>query len=177
LKRPVLGTITILVLLCGGLYVGYTLRDGGAGRPVSRAYADSGARAFIEKSLRVIVPYEARDVLAAEEGAGGSHAVLARFDLPPREVDSVLRQNETLPQVTELKEDPAVLERMAGLAEAAKRPWWQPESLSGPQCAQRVGRRTAGSAVVTSTIYVCAGTAEAGDMRVYVALVEEREGR
>ena len=177
MKRPVLGTITILVLLCGGLYVGYTLRHGGAGRPVSRAYADSGARAFIEKALRIIVPYEAREVLAAEEGAGGSHSVLARFDLPPRELDSVLRQNETLPQATELKEDAAVLERMATLADAGKRPWWQPQRLSGAQCALRVGRRTAGSSIVTSTIYVCAGTGEAGDMRVYVALVEEREGR
>jgi hypothetical protein len=177
LKRPVLGTITILVLLCGGLYVGYTLRDGAAGRPVSRAYADSGARSFIEKALRVIVPYEAREVLAAEEGAGGTHAVLARFDLPPREVDSVLRQNETLPQMAELQEDPGSLELIGALANAAKRPWWQPGRLAGARCAQRVGVRRVGSSVVTSTIYVCAGTGEAGDMRVYVALVEQRAGK
>jgi hypothetical protein len=177
MKRPVLGTIAILILLCGGLYVGYTLQDRAPDRAVSRTFADNGARAFMDKSLRIIPPSEARDLSAAEESAGQSYSVLARFDLPPQELDSLLKQNDAFPTAVELKDDPAVLQSVIALGDAAKRPWWQPEQLQGAHCAQRTSRRKQGTGFVKSIRYLCAGPGDAGYTRIYVALVEEPEGK
>jgi hypothetical protein len=173
MRRPVLGWLLILVLLAGGLVAGVLVRrESGTGRRV-RTFAEPGSRAFIETSLRVILPATATNVTAAEDGEGASYRVLARFDVPPLEFPGVLEQNAMLPAAAELKEDEGSLEAIRVAGDPQTRAWWQPELLQGARCGVRAGRRNRGPGAVAWRVQVCAGEAEGGYTRVYLAMDEE----
>jgi hypothetical protein len=172
MRRTLLAWIVILSLLCGGLVVGYRLQRGTRGATQARSFAERGARSFIQSSLNVILPPGATEISAAEESAGSTYRVLARFDVPPLELPSLLQQNAMLPGAGELKEDDALLQWIASAGDPARRPWWQPDGLKNARCGQRAGRRNQGTAVVAWRVGVCAG-AGGGYARIYVVMEEE----
>ena len=175
MRRPVLGWLLIVVLLAGGLVGGILARRGDEDKNKSRSrtFGEPGSRAFIESELSLVLPPKATNITAAEEGEGSSYRVLARFDVPPLEFPGVLEQNSMLPSANELKEDDALLEAIRSAGDPPARSWWQPDQLHGPRCGVRAGRRNRGPGVVAWRAHVCAGQAEGGYVRVYVAMDEE----
>jgi hypothetical protein len=174
MKRPLLGTISIFVLLAGGLLLGWNYRDRipeGA-----RNSAGPAARSSIQASLDLILPPTAREVYCFEEDVERTKLVFARFDVSTIELAPLLAEQPQFPSVGDLTADPALLTGLIAQADPAKRAWWQPEQLRNPTCAQKSGRRNASPAVLKWRVQVCAAPMSQQMMRVYVAFSEEPVG-
>lgn len=173
MKRPVLGTISILVLLAGGLYLGlYQFRD--RVEDNARAYSGAAARSAIQSSLELLVPPTAGNVYCQQEDVERTKLVFARFDLPTLEAPALLDQRPIFPAYTELKADPATARAMSALADRAERPWWDlPPEPRETVCGQKSGKRNAAPAVLKWRVQVAATAISPSTSRVYIAFAEE----
>jgi hypothetical protein len=171
MKRPIIGTISILALLAGGLYVGWNYRD-----KVPEATRNSygpAARSAIQASLDLILPPTSGEVYCYEEDVERTKLVFARFDVPTLELPALLADQPQFPALADLAADPALLSGMIAQADPARRAWWQPEQLRNPTCAQKSGKRNAQPAVLKWRVQVCVAPLSAQTTRVYVAFSEE----
>jgi hypothetical protein len=179
MKRPVLGTISILLLLAVGLYLGlYQFRDrvpgGTAGTDGNRSYSGAAARSAIQANLDLIVPATAGTVYCQDEDLERTKLVFARFDVPTIDLPSLLDQRPIFPAYADLKPDPVITRAMAAQADATQRPWWDlkpeaKETLAG----HKSGKRNAAPAVLKWRIQVAAIPLPGGASRVYIAFSEE----
>jgi hypothetical protein len=173
MRRSLVATCAILLLLGGLWFIGYRYQRRAADAVQMRSFADQGARSFIQTSLNLILAEKAGEIYAVEESAGATYRVLARFDVPPLELPSVLQRNAMLPGAGELKEDDATAQWIASAGDPGAREWWRPDALKGARCGQRSGRRRQGTAAAVDwRVGVCAGAGGGGYTRVYVVLEE-----
>ena len=171
MKRPVLGTISILAILAVGLYLGYVYRDR---LPESnRNSAGPAARAAIQSSLDLLLPATAGDIRCYEEDVERAKLLFARFDVPTAELPALLDQRPIFPAYAELKPDPELHRAMAAQADPLKRPWWDVEHLKELTAAQKSGRRNAAPAVLKWRAQVAATPLGPSVTRVYIAFSEE----
>jgi hypothetical protein len=173
MKRPVIGTISILVLLAVGLYLGlYRFRD--RVEDGARAYSGAAARSAIQSSLELLVPPTAGNVYCQQEDVERTKLVFARFDIPTIDLPALLDQRPTFPAYGDLKADPATARAMAALVEPGGRPWWD-LNLEAKELAsgQRSGKRNAAPALLKWRVQVAALPISPSTSRVYIAFAEE----
>jgi hypothetical protein len=183
MKRPVIGTIVILALLAGGLYLGFTYRA--PATDATRNSSGPAARAAIQASLDLMLPPTANAVQCHEQDVERAKRVYARFDVPSVELPELLEQAPIFPKVAELKPNAELVTAMAGQSDPVKRPWWDLAQAAAPSsdgmeagvtAAQRSGRRNAAPAVLKWRVQMAAMPFGPGVTRVYVAFTEEPAG-
>ena len=170
MNRPVIGTISILALLGGGLYFAYTYKDK-ANPGVVPAYEGAAARSAIQAWLDLPLPASAQNVHCMTENIEPSKLVYACFDIPTVELPSIFDQPTRFPLAAELVPDPGLVEAMNALADA-QRPWWR-INPKGAVCAQKSGKRNVAPATLKWRAQVCSTPISPEMSTVFVALSEE----
>jgi len=105
MNRPVIGTISILALLGGGLYFAYTYKDK-AMPGVLPTYEGAAARSAIQAWLDLPLPASAQNVHCMTENIEPSKLVYACFDIPTVDLPSIFDQPKRYPLYGELVADP-----------------------------------------------------------------------
>lgn len=182
MKNPAIGITAILLLLGGGLYVGWQYRNTGAnpraGLPQdlpdgNLSFSGPAARSRLEASLRLTLPPVAEHIYQFEEEIEKVKFVYAQFDLPDSYVRPVFESHAALlPAPDDLKSDPDLFEALRAMADPRARPWWDPGQLRDRKCAQKSGQRRTGPAPREWTVKVCAGPVGTETTRVYLVFSE-----
>jgi hypothetical protein len=171
MKRPVVGTISILALLAAGVYLAFLYKDAPQDVPV-RCYEGAAARAAIQSSLEFSLPPGAADVHCCIEALGRTQLVFARFDVSPIELPGLFGEQPRYPGLDEFKADPQVRQSMAAMADAS-RPWWQVGRHETATFAHRSGQRNVPPAALRWRVQVATAQVSTASTRVYVAFSEE----
>jgi len=171
MNRPVLGTISILALLGGGLYLASTYKDKPAD-PVRTNYEAAAARSAIQSWLELPLPGSASNVHCMVENLERTKLVYACFDLPTVEMVSLFDRQTRFPMWTEMVADPALLQAMQALSDGQK-PWWQIGQVADTVCAQKAGKRNVAPAALKWRTQVCAIPISETTKRVFIAFSEE----
>lgn len=170
MNRPVLGTISVLALLGGGLYFAYTYKDK-APTGVVPTYEGAAARSAIQAWLDLPLPASAQDIHCMTDNLEPSKLVYARFDIPTVDLPSIFDQPQKYPLYAELVADPGLVRAMNALADS-QRPWWQIKS-TGALCAQKSGKRNVAPAALKWRAQVCSTPVSPTISRVFVAFSEQ----
>jgi hypothetical protein len=172
MNRPVVGTLSILALLGGGLYFAWSYKDKPVFEPGQNSYEGAAARSAIQAWLELPLPASASDVHTSMEEIGRTKVVYARFDVPPVELPALFDQGSRFPEAAKLVADASLVQAMGSLGDPM-RPWWQVDQLTDATAAQKSGKRNVAPAALKWRVQVCAGTAAGGMTRVYIAFSEE----
>lgn len=175
MKRPVLGTVSILVLLGVGVFVALKYKDAPPREAPKTCYEGAAARQAILGALELALSGNARDVWCCVEMLGRTQLVFARFDVSDAELAGLFDGRSRFPRLGDLKADLGLIRSMNELASPA-RPWWQVGQLANPTAAQTSGRRGAGPSAVKWRIQLCTSPLNPSGARVYVAVSEEPVG-
>jgi hypothetical protein len=170
MNRPVIGTISILALLGGGLYFAYTYKDKAMPGAVP-AYEGAAARSAIQAWLDLPLPASARNVYCMTENIEPSKLVYACFEIPTVDLPSIFDQPQRFPIYSELVADPGLVQAMNALADA-RRTWWKIDP-KGAVCAQKSGKRNVAPATLKWRAQVCSVPISPEMSRVFVAFSEE----
>ena len=171
MNRPVLGTVSILALLGGGLYFAWTYKDSTSQSP-PRPYQGAAARSALQAWLDLPLPASATDVHCSMEVLERTQLVYARFDIPPIELPSLFDQQRRFPESTRWVADASLLQSMGALADP-QRPWWEVDKIPGAVGAQKSGTRNVAPATLKWRVQVCAASLSPSLTRVYIAFLEE----
>ena len=190
MKRPVVGSIALVLILAGGLYLAWQYKDR-VREDGTRATSGAAARSAIQASFGIILPATASGVYCYEEDLEKTKMAFARFDIPTIDLPTILDQRRdgdlAFPMASDLKVDGETLGQM-GAQRDARRPWWNVDrtdsgagsgasadsrTLRNPTCAQKLGVRNSGSAQLRWRVQVCAGDLDSMTSRVYIAFSEE----
>lgn len=171
MKRPLFGSICILIILGAGLYFAWEFKDSQT-QPGRSAFEGAAARSAIQAWLDLPLPPTATDVHCAMEEIENAKLVYVRFDVPPIELPSLFDQQPRFPAAIELKPDDTLFHAMSALADPL-RPWWQMEQLKSVRCAQKLGKRNVAPASLKWRTQVCAAGVSPEVTRVFIAFSEE----
>jgi len=190
MKRPVVGTIALLLILAGGLFLAWQYKDS-ARENGTRSTSGAAARSAIQASFGIILPSTASGAYCFEEDLEKTKMAFCRFDIPTIDLPGILDQRREgdlkFPSSTDLKTDGETLGQM-GAQRDSRRPWWNVDrtdsgtgggtagdsrTLRNPNCAQKMGLRNMGAAQLRWRVQVCVGDLDAMTARVYIAFSEE----
>jgi hypothetical protein len=173
MKRPVLGTLSILALLGAGIYLAVQYKDEAqAPRAADACYEGAAARSKFMDQFDFALPAAADDVRLCVEYAERTQLSFARFDVPAAEMVALFPERSRFPEWADLRADAALVQSMSVLT-GAQRPWWQLAPSKEAVAAQKSGQRTAAGTTLRWRAQVCAAPLSQGVMRVYVAASEE----
>src|SRR5580765_7652030 len=111
MNRPVIGTVSILALLGGGLYFAWNYKDA-APQNNRASYEDAAARSAIQSWLDLALPNSASQIHCSVENLERTKLVYARFDIPPVELPGLFDRQPRFPAAAELVSNPELLRGM-----------------------------------------------------------------
>jgi hypothetical protein len=176
MKRPVLGTLSILALLGAGIYLAVQYKDEAqAPRAEDKCYEGAAARSKFMEQFDFALPATAEDVSLCVEYPTRTQLTFVRFDVPEIEYPALFPETGRLPVTADLKADEDLVNTMKLLA-SDRRPWWRVGPTKDAVAGQKSGQRAAAGTTLRWRTQVCAAPVARGVMRVYVACSEEPLG-
>jgi hypothetical protein len=174
MKRPVVGTLSVLALLGLGVTLALNFKDEAKAPNADATYEGAAARARFMGEFDFALPPTAGDVHFAVEFLDRTQLTFVRFNVPESELPGLVPDQNRLPAYNELRADPALVQAMAVLT-GPQRPWWQVAQLGKEVAAgQKSGQRQVAQAGTRWRVQMCAGAVGPGAMtRVYIAASEE----
>jgi hypothetical protein len=183
MKRPVVGTLSVLALLGLGVFLALHFRDEAKSPDGDASYEGAAARARFMAQFDFALPASADDVHYATEFLDRTQLTFVRFDVPSAELPTLVPEDKRLPGYDELRADPALVQAMSVLT-GPQRPWWQVGAFARDGATvvagQKSGQRQVAQAGTRWRVQLCAGGIGAGAAttmtRVYIAASEEPLG-
>src|SRR3954447_16532692 len=125
MKRPVVGTLSVLALLGAGIYLAVQYKDDAqAPRMADASYEGAAARSKFMEQFDFALPAAAEDVRFGVENVDRTQLTFARFDVPEVEYPALFPEQSRFPATSDLRANGPLVESMSVLA-SPQRPWWQ----------------------------------------------------
>src|SRR5436190_4627017 len=142
MKRPVLGTLSILALLGGGIYLAVQYKDDAQSpRTADACYEGAAARSKFMEQFDFALPASADEVRLCVEYVERTQLSYARFDVPAAELIALFPERSRFPEWSDLRPDAALVEPMSVLT-SPQRPWWQLTPSKDAVPCQKADQRT-----------------------------------